>query len=535
MIKQVGAAVATALYTGRNPGYDRVAWVRAGEQFTYLDSAEGWFKVRSAAGNIGWIDGSKVYVWDKNMEFSFQAAYSVIEGDWRMQFDKARQVVQGVTALPIRSGSAATSPVIGTLRSGERFKLRYVGTGEYVQITLANGVPAWISRNWLQPVPGVPQEAFRLQQMGPGFLRLELSNQAARANVSSSGNYLQFSLPDNAARLAGLSVQEYGVAEMTMDRNSTTVRFDSPVQYRVVEQTDQRTVVEIRTGVSKIQAIPGNDRQTYRFFVDGSVTPTARREGGSVVMDLPGTMLQAGQAAPPGLTLSQGSGLTARVTTNQQYEMKRGAGFFDLVIYQPGLAGKVIVVDPGHGGSEIGAIGPTGLQEQTSNLAMGLKLRDMLQAAGATVLMTRTGDTRCATPAELAGVPLSQQLHYDLNCRAQLSNRKAADLFVSIHGNANPSRAEQGTETYYAAENFNVAQSRELATFVQAQVPPALDTKNRGVKVMDFYVVKYTEAPAILVETAFLSNPWEEKMLKTDAYRAKAAAAIFRGIQGYWK
>jgi N-acetylmuramoyl-L-alanine amidase len=108
-------------------------------------------------------------------------------------------------------------------------------------------------------------------------------------------------------------------------------------------------------------------------------------------------------------------------------------------------------------------------------------------------------------------------------------------MFVSIHGNANPSRAEQGSETYYAAENFNVAQSRELAQLVQAQLPPALDTRNRGVKVMDFYVVKYTEAPAVLVETAFLSNPWEEKMLKRDDYRAKAATAIFRGIQGYWR
>jgi N-acetylmuramoyl-L-alanine amidase len=538
LAKQATPVVTTYMYTGRGKDYDRVAAIKPGQVLTYQDSMEGWIKVGDVAGNAGWVEGSKLSLSDRNIDFAHRAAYGVQENDWRMQFMRIREVVPGGTGLMLRTGPSATASGIGGLSQGDRMRLLYIDSGEYVKVELANGTQGWVSRNWLKPVAGLvlPTESVRLQQVAPGFLRLELTGQAAQAEVKSWGNFLQLSLADNPTRLAGLVVQEYGAVEMTMDRNSLTAHFTTPVQYRVVEQTADRTVVEIRPVVTGVEAIAGASGQTYRIHIDGQTAPAARRDADSVVLNLPGALLQSGAAVPAGISLPQGAtGLTARVVSGRSFALKRGDGYVDLVLFQSGLAGKTIVVDAGHGGTEAGARGPGGLQEEDFNLAVALKLQDWLQKAGAKVIMTRTGDTRCASPAELAQVPWAQQLRYDLNCRAETANRNAADLFVSIHANANPSSAMHGTTTYFASENFNAGQSKALAGYVQQQLVQYLGTLNVGVKDEDFYVVKYTDAPAILVETGFLTNLQEESWMKTDGFKAKAAEAIFRGITQFFK
>ncbi|MBW6464762.1 MAG: N-acetylmuramoyl-L-alanine amidase, partial [Firmicutes bacterium] len=128
------------------------------------------------------------------------------------------------------------------------------------------------------------------------------------------------------------------------------------------------------------------------------------------------------------------------------------------------LKGKTIVVDPGHGGSDPGAVGTTGIQEKVINLAVAKHLVELLQQAGATVLVTRTGDQSVS----------NQQ-------RVDLANNAKANAYVSIHANAFSNSESNGTETHYCGENSSSSASKYLAQQLQRELVPALGLHDRGV------------------------------------------------------
>jgi N-acetylmuramoyl-L-alanine amidase len=174
------------------------------------------------------------------------------------------------------------------------------------------------------------------------------------------------------------------------------------------------------------------------------------------------------------------------------------------------IYGKKIWVDAGHGGSDPGAIGPGGTREKDVTLAVALKLQKLLQNAGAQVLMTRTDDTL----VDFRAVP-------------DLVNKAGPDMFLSIHLNSASGQSARGTETYYWSTN---PKSKPLADAIQSALVAGLGTIDRGVRVEDYWVVKYTKSPAVLAELGFLSNPTEEAFFLTPATQEKAAEALRQGI-----
>ncbi|GEM_PF-1375038 len=187
-------------------------------------------------------------------------------------------------------------------------------------------------------------------------------------------------------------------------------------------------------------------------------------------------------------------------------------------------ASKIIAIDPGHGGSDPGALGPNLTREKDITLKVGLKVRDLLQSYGYSVVMTRTGDYR-----------LSEDLSTDLLKRAQVANDNNADLFVSIHNNSASSPAATGTETFVHNSQTSSSDAYKLASNIQNKLIGALALPNRGVKYADFSVLRNTKMPAVLTELAFINNPKEEALLITDEFQNKAAKAIVDGILGYFK
>jgi N-acetylmuramoyl-L-alanine amidase CwlD len=181
------------------------------------------------------------------------------------------------------------------------------------------------------------------------------------------------------------------------------------------------------------------------------------------------------------------------------------------------LSGRKIVVDPGHGGSDPGARGTTGIQEKVFNLSIAQKLVRLLNEAGATVVVTRSGDQTV----------INQQ-------RVDLANGANADLMISIHANAYSNEESNGTETYYCAKNAKNASSRLLAYHVQKELIAAIGLRNRGVKESSFFVLNKVTLPAALVEVAFLSNPVEERILLDPESQDKIAMALYRGIEAYF-
>ena len=218
---------------------------------------------------------------------------------------------------------------------------------------------------------------------------------------------------------------------------------------------------------------------------------------------------------------------------------------------------RTIVLDPGHGGSEQGAIGPAGSEEKALTLALARMLRDKLEARlPVRVILTRDED---------ADLPLET--------RTALANQNSAELFLSIHLNASASRRATGAETFFlslqasdeqaaetaAAENlspgaapeaieeaglelilWDLAQthhlnaSQTLATFIQAELNGALGLLDRGVRQAPFAVLMGATMPAVLLELGFISNPDEEERLIDPLYRSDLLDAVIRAVVRYY-
>lgn len=184
------------------------------------------------------------------------------------------------------------------------------------------------------------------------------------------------------------------------------------------------------------------------------------------------------------------------------------------------LKGKVIVVDPGHGGSNPGAVA-NNTRESDNNLAVGLKLRDKLVQAGATVIMTRDTDRTVA--------PEGSSLTEELEARVSLAETNHADLFVSIHSNSNPNTSIAGSMTFYPS-----GKASALASEVQNALITETGGVDKGISTATFYVLRNTSMPSILVEMGFVTNSDEAILLTKDSYRTKTAQGLLNGIVTYF-
>jgi N-acetylmuramoyl-L-alanine amidase len=223
---------------------------------------------------------------------------------------------------------------------------------------------------------------------------------------------------------------------------------------------------------------------------------------------------------------------------------------------QPSSGIRTIVLDPGHGGGESGAVGPGGTLEKELTLLLARALKSRLEAAlGVRVILTRDED------AELPH-----------ETRTAIANQNKADLFISLHLNSAFGAGARGAETYFLSEtasderaarsaeaenqlasggadddplydlqlilwdlaqSHHLAQSQRLATLIQQELNRALGLRDRGVKQAPFLVLMGAAMPAVLVELGFISNPEEERRLQDPAYRAQLTGALVRAIGDY--
>jgi N-acetylmuramoyl-L-alanine amidase len=217
---------------------------------------------------------------------------------------------------------------------------------------------------------------------------------------------------------------------------------------------------------------------------------------------------------------------------------------------------KKVAIDAGHGGNDPGAIGRTGLREKDVNLDIAKRLSKLLRDAGLEVVLVRSTDQF---------IPLQR--------RVDIANSSKADLFVSIHSNANRVRGLNGFEVYYVSPKLNDnsralaaatstrlnlnrswfasdsvslratlwdmlyssgrAESIRLARSICRTIDDEMDTRVIGVKGANFFVLKGASTPAVLIEIGFVSNREEERRLKNNFYRQQIAEAIASGIKEY--
>ncbi|CAM3997734.1 N-acetylmuramoyl-L-alanine amidase [Alkalicoccus chagannorensis] len=196
------------------------------------------------------------------------------------------------------------------------------------------------------------------------------------------------------------------------------------------------------------------------------------------------------------------------------YVYRESSGSITLTFLPPGLEGKRVVIDAGHGAGDAGAQAG-GMLEKDINLDVSLYAQEMLEAAGAEVIMTRTDD-----------------YFLELQERAELANREYADLFISVHANAFNGQA-RGSETFWNA-SYSSAHSENLAHSIQDAMVSRLGTHYRRVDEANFSVLRNAEMPSILMEIAFMDHPEDAEKLRRDSFRRSAAASIVDGLEEYY-
>ncbi|MBP2645960.1 MAG: amiC 2 [Firmicutes bacterium] len=192
--------------------------------------------------------------------------------------------------------------------------------------------------------------------------------------------------------------------------------------------------------------------------------------------------------------------------------------------FTPGLRNKVIVLDPGHGGSDPGAIGLNKTMEKDVTLAVAQIVKNLLVSEGAVVVMTRADDRDVFAPNATAVD--------ELKARTTVGNSRKTDIFVSIHADSCPARSAGGTTAYYYQK------TRYDALLAQNLESGMIDKGNlyeRGAATANFYVIKRTMMPAALVELAFISNPDEEKLLVSNSFQQKIAQGIVDGMKNFFE
>lgn len=218
------------------------------------------------------------------------------------------------------------------------------------------------------------------------------------------------------------------------------------------------------------------------------------------------------------VTVHSVSGYWASVTTHSGIKGYVHKSYLKL-LNQSGsvVKNRVIVLDPGHGGKDPGAMSGS-YAEKAIVLKVSNLVKQKLEAQGATVKMTRTGDTYPTLPERVA-----------------FSKNNFAEIFISIHVNAASSTSAKGAETFYSVSSGDMYEEDiDLATFVNNQIVKNAEMTNRGVKKYPYYVINNMDIPAILVELGFISNPSDREKLVSNKYVEIYAQSIYNGIVQYY-
>lgn len=186
----------------------------------------------------------------------------------------------------------------------------------------------------------------------------------------------------------------------------------------------------------------------------------------------------------------------------------------------------VVVIDAGHGGMDPGKVGVNEALEKDINLKIAERLKSLLEQNDVVVIMTREEDT------DLASENAANRKNEDLKARVAMVNDSSAVMMVSIHQNSYPEEDVDGAQVFYYAGSES---GKQLATMVQESLKREIDDGNHRLAKAnkDYYLLKRSLRPAIIVECGFLSNPQEAALLSTEEYQEKLAFAIHLGIMEY--
>lgn len=481
-------------------------------------------------------------------------------------------VIRDTTNL--RSGPSTNEEILDQAQQGERLPILAQRDGWY-QVS-RGGRTAWIA-GWVvdlaweenDPLPPKdpveepeeepePEPPKKPEKPGPDVIWLSVdsnekglrinmdSGELLKADIKESSSKVTFTFADRKIEGLNLIKETLGSGQVKAkarnEGDDTVVEIEFPygTKYQTASEAGGKREVFIIpnaiTGIEHKRIGNMGDR-----LIIGTLTPaqySSSKNGDVLEIKLPGVSLgKARNAYSYGsnselikkVTLDKMKGATEgiliQITTNGElgkYIVGQGSDGLNILLVGKGQIKSrnenLVVLDPGHGGSDTGARG-NGVNEKDPNLKIALKVGRLLENRGIEVEYTRTAD-----------------VYVELEERAAIANRLNAALFVSIHNNSVTDPTSQGTETYYYAPVSNdllflqLDERKALATNLQNQLVAKLKRPNRGVKTANFSVLRNTTMPSALVEVVFVSNPEEASLLQQDYFLNLVAEAIAEGI-----
>jgi len=469
-VKVKQATVTASLLNVRSgPGtsYDIVTQVSKGEKYTITDTSGQWLKISLPGGKSGWIAG-----WLATVS---ETAAPAQQPPQKSTGNQVLAVVNG-NKVNIRGGPGTGHSVIRQVSRGQRLGV-LESAGDWYKVKLDGGVIGWIA-GWLvnvetaeaSPSPG-----------DPPIITPEVDSDQTEPEL---------------VKLQKIEISEHN------DHTLVSIQASGELTYDIFMLTDpERLVIDLKNAdlvdlPDKINVNTGAVKQLRAGWF--SKEPPVVR----LVFDL----------------------RDAVISTDK---LSNDRSRLDLDIYIPKLGsylqGRVVAIDPGHGGKDPGAKGPTGLQEKDVTLDIALKLAQILKENGAIPVLTRKDDK-----------------FIDLYDRTTIARENGAEVFLSIHINANPNPYKNGTSTYYRRDDGDIApgvsqaDNRKLAAAIQSEMLRALGRRSLGVMQANFVVLRTATMPAALAEVAFISNPEEEQMLRQETVRKKIAEALAQALNNYF-
>lgn len=495
----------TNLNVRSGPGqtYAVVQTINPGTRYPIVQQSGEWIQIQLNAGTKGWVAN-----WLVKEVGAGQAVSPPSTGSTPPTTNPAGTgsqpkppAVQGASltldfAPYVYATPDASTPAIGQLHAGEKITVLNRQNG-WIQFPY-DGVNAWLSTDQTNPDTGQPT----LPENGNGSTQPQTgqpSSPSQTATVKTDGLNLRSEPNTTSAIQATLSA---GSNLTVLEKQGDWYRINTAAGktgwvagwHITVNQPSMPTpsgpYVTIMNPDTNVRSGPSTDHNVIKQVQPGEKYGIANKTGEWFQVNFPD-----GSTGYIAGWLVSANGAPAVVRSND-------------------LAGKVIVVDAGHGGTDGGSTGSSfSTLEKTVNLQVSLLLRNKLEAAGAKVIMTRADDRKLT-----------------LQQRVDIAIQNQADIFVSVHHNTHPNSATNGSIIFY----YSQGNSSKLASLVQTELVKATSYKDMNYRYGNYFVLRENPVPSILAEISFLSNYNDEIRARSEKQQDLAAEGLFKGIVQYF-
>ncbi|MFS0861688.1 SH3 domain-containing protein [Fredinandcohnia sp. 179-A 10B2 NHS] len=552
----------TVLNVREGPGlsYAKVAQVKQGEKYTIIEKKNDWVKLQLSSGKTGWVASWLIKEESTKTPTTNNGTSSI--------------VVSTVDGLRLRSGPGTSFQVIGSLNKGN--EATFIESSESWTKVSLNGHIGWVSSQYItsKQAAGKPNtgstkktgkvSASVLNVRGEpnlqGRIVGKLLNGAKVTIVSERENWLEITFGEGTAWVSRDFISNISGEQTTettpvtpaptnpnpqvkgkkaiVTASSLNVRDSGSLSGKIIGSLKKDNVVTIEQEVNNwSQIILSNGSKGwvaswYLEIQEDKPTESTNSEKSSLKVLYNGTNIRSGASTNHSVVARANEGDTFSILEKEGdwYKIalpgnKIGyiAGWIvsvdgsTEVVQKPGvnqyLKDKTIVLDPGHGGNDSGAVGVAGTLEKQLTLRTARIVYDKLNASGANVVLTRNSDS-----------------YVSLRSRVSISHYRNADAFISLHYDSVYDRSARGITSYYY-KNIDIP----LASTIQTELIKATGFKNRQHRLGNFQVIRENKNPSALLELGFVSNPTEEYTVNTNSFQENVSNGIYYGLAQYFK